>query len=295
MMAAMATTTKSTRKKSARASKASKATKTVKKSATKPSVKAVLTPLQRVRSLHVSLSVMYAVFAGVVLGFVATASSAVTLTIHARDEFASDVDVVLGPASEVLYNIEPKYLLAAALLISSLGSLLLATKLRDRYESTLKAGISGFRWVILGLSAALTLQFVGLLAGVQDIVLLKLSGVLILVTTLLAWIAERDNAGSTRSKWLAYDFSLFTGVLAWLPIIGSLAGTSLYGMERFGWHVYALAAVALLGFSAFAFNQYLQIRARGTKKDYFAVEESYLRIDMLAKFAVVLIALLALK
>lgn len=302
----MANTSKSTRKKPASASKASKAVKTAKAAKTKKPiiktkntdikyVKAVLTPYQRVRSLHFSLALMYAVFAGLVIGFVSAASSAVTLGIQTRDNFASDTNVILGPAREVLYSVQPKYVLAASLLVGAIGSLLLASKLRNRYESTLTARISGLRWVILGLSAALTLEFINLLAGVHDVTLLKLSGALIFITTMLAWVSERDNAAAGKSKWLAYDLSLLTGVLAWLPVAGSLIGTSLYGMERFGWHVYALVAVTLVGFTAFALNQYLYTRAKGARRDYVAIEESYLRIDMLTKFAVVLIVLLALK
>lgn len=297
----MATTNKSTRKKPAKVSKASKASKTSQKTSVKlkkadvKSVKAVLTPLERIKSMHISLTLMYLVFAGLVIGFVKTVASSVTLGLQTKDEFGSGVNVVLGPSSEVLYNIEPKYVLVAALVVSALGSLLLATKVRKRYEKTLTAGISGFRWVLMGVSAALLIEFVNLLAGVNDIAVLKISSGLIVITTMLAWIAERDNVGSARPKWLAFGLSLFTGAFAWLPLLGSLIGTSVYGMERFGWHVYALAGVTLLGFTGFAVNQYLQIRGRGTKKDYTKVEETYLRIGMLTKFAVVLVALLALQ
>lgn len=298
---AMATTTKSTRKKPARAASASRASKTKKptakakvvKAAAKGNVKRVLTPLERVRSIHVSLAFMYAAFAILVGVFAKTVAVPITLALQTRDEFASGDSVTLGPAKEVLYNIEPKYVLVASLALGALASILLATKLRNRYESTLNAGISGFRWIALGVTSSLLVTFVNVSAGVQDFATLKLSGVLILITVFFAWLAERDNIASARPKWLAFVFSLFAGALAWLPLVSSFLGTTVFGMERFGWQVYAMAAVTLAGFTGFAINQYLQIKR--SNRAFPVVEEAYLRIDMLTKFAVVLIVLLAYK
>ncbi|MGI9028196.1 MAG: hypothetical protein ACR2FM_05165 [Candidatus Saccharimonadales bacterium] len=299
----MATTTKSkstrtTTKKPAKATKKTNVnnTKIITKTTvtSKSKTRDPLTPLDRIRSLHVSSAFANFVFAGLIIGFASTAAVAVTLGLQARDQFASNNNVVLGPASEVLYNIKPEYVLAAALILSGLFSLLLASKLRARYESTLVNRTSGMRWVALGITAGLLITFANLLAGVTDATTLKLSGFLIFMTTMLSFMAERENVSLARPKWLAYSLSLLTGVLAWLPLFGSLIGTSVYGMERFGWHVYAVVAVLLLGFTGFALNQYAHLKS-GTRKDYLSVEEKYLRIDMFTKFAVVVIVLLALK
>ncbi len=315
----MANTTKSTRKKPVRTTKSVKATKTtVKKTpaksvratktaktvpvvttkkadvSTKSAQRTALTPLERLRSLHISKAVIYLLGAGLILGFVKAVEATVTLGIVARDEFASQQNTVLTPAHEVLYNIDPRYVLVTSLGLAALGSILLATKLRNRYEATLSGRTSGFRWVILGVSAALTLTFVNMLAGVHDMATLKLAGGLIFLTTMLSWLAERDNIGAVKPKWLAYIVALFAGALALLPLIGSLIGTTLFSEERFGWHVYALAAVMIIGFIGFALTQYRSLR-RGPADVYLETEERYLRIDMLTKFAIVLIVLLALK
>lgn len=306
----MATTTKSTRttKKSTTTSKTPKKTKKTpaKTAATKKSApavkktevkvtasKAAVTPLDRIRNTYYSLALLYTVFAGLIIATVTTTAVGVTLGIQARDQFASNEHTVLGPANELLFNIQPRYILVASLAISVIGALLLATKLRNRYQSTLTNSTSGFRWIITGLSAAVLLTYVNYLAGVTDFATVKLSGALIIVTAMLAFIAERDNAGSARPKWFAYILSLFTGALAWLPIAGTFIGTAIYGKEHFEGYVYAIAGVTLLGFIAIAVNQYRHLKA-GAAKDYLVVESRYLSIDMFTKFAVVFITLLVL-
>ncbi len=263
-------------------------------STVKATTRSPLTPLDRIRSLLVSSAMVNLIFAALVIGFVTTTEVAVRLGLQTRDQFASDSTVVLGPASEVLFNLDPKYVLAASLLASSLILILLATKLRSRYEATLANRTSGLRWLAFGISAALLLNFANLIGGIDDLATLKLSAFLIFITTMLSFIAERENIGTARPKWFAYTLSLITGAMAWLPLIGSFIGTSLYGMERFGWHVYAVAGVLLLGFIGFAITQYRQLRV-GRAGDYLRAEERYLRIDLFTKFAVVLIVVIALK
>lgn len=261
---------------------------------TKNTAKSPLNPLERIRSIHISSALVYLIFTALVLGFVSTTAVAVRLGIQARDEFGSSPqEVVLGPANEVLFNLEPKYILAIALLTGALFSILLASKLRSRYEATLVNRTSGLRWLALGISAGLTLEFVNLLAGVNNAALLVLTAVMVFLAAMFGFISERENAGSIRPKWLAFSLGLVTGALAWLPLVGTLIGTTLYGMERFGWHVYALAAVLLIGFTVLAINQYRYIRT-GATGDYLGVEERYLRFDLFTKFAVVIVAILAL-
>lgn len=302
----MATTNKSTTKKPT-AKKSSKPAKTTKKVVTKTSVqplksttakkpvKREYSPVERLRAFNFSLTFAYAIFAGLVIGFVTTAAKAVTLPIAAKDVFASDAGTVLGTAHEVVYNIEPKYVLAAALVVSAVASLLWATKLRKRYEGAIASQVSGWRWIALGVSAALLFEYVALLTNITDIWVIKLSSGLILLASLFGWIAERDNIGAARPKWLAYILSLLTGALAWLPILGALVGTTVFSEERYGWHVYALAASLMIGSIAFAVIQYRHLSAKLAIKDYALIEMRYLSVDRLVKLAMVLITLGALK
>lgn len=306
----MATAKKSPAKKPARTSvKAAAATKkvtknasakakTTAKKATPAPVKStvsktrVLTPLERLRSVHILSALSYALFAVLTAYFVGNAGAQVYLSMQARNGFSSESAVDLAPASEVLFTLEYRYILIAILLTSALGSLLLATKLRRRYETTVGYGVSGLRWILLGITSALTIEFVSLLAGVRDIMTLKTSAALIFATTLLSWLAERENAGAGNRKWLAFGVSLFTGAAAWLPVFGSLVGTSLLAEERFGWHVYALVAATLAGFTGFALNQYLHLKK--SNLEYTYIEQRYVRIDQALKFVIVLIVFSAL-
>lgn len=256
--------------------------------------RAPLTPMERLRSINLSAAFTAVVFSILTVIFVAPASAELLLGVQARDAFANLDSVVLGSASEVLVSVEYRYILVAALLVGAVGSLLMATKLRKGYEASVKANVSGLRWLFMGLSAALMLEFVSFMGGVQDAMTLKTIAALILATTLFGWLSDRENAASKNAKWLAFVASVFTGVAAWMPLLGSLIGTSVFSDERFGWHVYALAGVTLAGFIGFALTQLSSIRKK-SQFEYTAFEQRYLRIDQVTKFLVVVILISALQ
>lgn len=249
---------------------------------------------EQIKKLNIASAIVSAVFAVAIGVLLVTTTVDLALSFMTRDELASTKTVVLAPGAETIVTVQLRYLLAGIFAVTAILSLLLATKLRSRYVSTLKAKISGFRWLLIGVSSALLLEFVSLLAGVNDAMELKLIGGLVLTTSLLGWLSERENAESKTPKYLAYTASIFTGVLAWLPLVGSLFGTSFYGIQNFGWYVYALSAVLLVGFIAFAVNQYFHLSGRKGWKEYLFIERNYLAVDLAIKFvfgAIVLIAL----
>lgn len=286
------TARKTTAKKAVIEKKASAKNVGVKVSSSR-SARRVLTPLERVRSIHITSVFTQVFFAILTLFFMSPAGAELLLSHSARDRFVSQDQVVLAPASEVLFNVEYRYILMAILLLGALGSLLLATRLRAGYEKALIFGASGMRWILFGITSALILEFVSFMAGIQDVMTLKTIAGLVIATTLFSWIADRENVNSRNPKWLAYGAGLFTGFVAFLPLIGSLIGTSLYGEERFGWHVYALAGVILLGFIGYALNQYRSIKKKNAL-EYTFIEQRYLRIDQILKFVIVLIVFSAL-
>lgn len=288
------TTAKKPKVRAATAKKATAQKVAGKKSQAAIAKKATVSPLTRLKSINLSAALTNLLFALLVIIFVSPASAELLLSHQARDAFANLDGVALGSASEVLVNVEYRYMLVAVLLVGAIGSLLIATKLRKTYEKGVSAGISGLRWIFMGISAALTLEFVSFIGGVQDIATLKLVAGLIVVTALLGWLSERENASSKSPKWLAFGSSIFTGYLAWLPLIGSLVGTGVYGGERFGWHVYVLAGVTLAGFIGFAVTQYSSIKKKSLL-EYTIFENRYLRIDQLTKFLIVLVTIAALQ
>jgi hypothetical protein len=285
--AAKRTTTKTATKKVAAKATTKVAAKDAAVKTTSTVRSKVLTPLQRLRNMHIVSTLTYTFFAILTAVFVGAAGAQLYLTSQARDVFANSNNVVLAPAGEVLGTLQYRYILIALLVVSALGSLLLATKLRRRYEGNVNAGVSGLRWLLMGVSAAITIEFVSFMAGVQDVMTLKTVAALVFASALFGWMAERDNLNTNDPKWLAFGGRVFTGVLAWLPAVGSLIGTTLLNEERFGWHVYALVAAAMLGSIAFAINQYSHIKKNNLEFPY--VEQRYVRIDQLTKFAIVLI------
>jgi len=292
----MATTAKKTVKKATK--------KVAKKAATKKTASAKLSPIKTSVKRVLSLQTLYKlnlVSAAVNLALAFAAKFAllpnttdVTLSFVTKDQLASAQGTVLGGAYEVLATIELRYILTFIFAVSAIGSLLLASRLRGKYEAAVSNETSGLRWLLIGVTSAMLLEFVTILSGINDVMTLKLVAALVLVTALLGWISERENKGATTKRWFPFVISIFTGVLAWMPLIGSFAGTSIYGLERFGWHVYAVAGVLLAGFIAFAANQYMQIQGQKRSSNYVFVERNYLAIDILTKVAVGAVILIAL-
>lgn len=260
----------------------------------KKSTRRELTPFEKLRSLNISIFISYILLGIVSIVLIGQASAEFFLSLQTRDLFANVDGVVLGPANEVLFNVEYRYLLVLALVVGAVGSLLLATKLRTRYENSVKAGVSGMRWLFVGISAAIVAELVTFMGGVQDVMTLKLVAGLVILAAILGWLSDRENLDAKSPKKLAFYASIFAYFLALLPLIGSLIGTTLYGDQRFGWQVYALSAVLLISFVVTLLNQNSSIKNKA-KLEYIVYEQRYLRIDQTVKFLAVLILLASIK
>lgn len=286
--AAKAATKRSTAKK-----KPTKAA-AVSASSSKPAINRPVT-LESLYKLHIISAVISAVSALISALLLLPSTTQLVINYLTVDSLASADKVVLAPAARVVWEVELRYLLAGIFVIAAIGSLLLATILRKRYENTVANQTSGFRWLFVGISSALLLEFASILGGVQDLATLKLIAALVLVTSLLSWLAERENKGAANPKWLAYSFALVAGALAWVPLATSMVATPLYGMERFSWYVYAFAGVLLLGFIGFALTLSRQIRVGKASGGYLSAESSYLSIDLAMKVAAIAVIFAALK
>lgn len=292
----MATAKKSTAKKPTKKATVKKTNTTTSTKSKKAEVKVstkttkTLSPVEQIKSLNIMSGFIYLILAVVTVIFLAPVSAKITLNIMAIDQLNSNNVAVLFPASETLFDVQIRYLIAGMLVLAAIGSFLLATKLRKNYEKTVNQSSSGIRWIILGITAGVTLEIISLIAGITDIMTLKLIGVAILLTTVFGWIADR----SPSVKWVAFIAAMIAGFVAWLPIIGSLIGTTLYADARFGWHVYALAGLVLLSSLLIALNQYQQMKSKSGSINFTAREQRYLRLDLATKVLVVIILLSAL-
>lgn len=252
-----------------------------------------LSPMERLKALNLFSAFIFAASAVIVALLTSATSQKLVLSISAPDFLAEPKTDALAPAAEILFDVQYRYVLAAILGLAAVGSLLLATKLRNRYEKSVAVSAAALRWVFLGITAGLTLELVTLMTGVNDIMTLKIVGWLIVLTTVFSWISDRDNTGRD-TKWLAYVCALIAGALAWMPALGSLVGTTVYGQSTFDWYVYALSGVILLGSILIAINQYSALSRKATAATYSNREETYLRLDLLIKVAVVIIFLFGL-
>lgn len=246
------------------------------------------TPFERLRALHFSNFFIGAVLAIIVGVMLTPFTKDILLDYQARDVFVTSETVNLGPATEVLFNLDLKYLLIAVLGVGSIVSLLIATRLYKRYEASVKLGISGTRWILFSIASVFVFEFVALLAGVQDIMTLKVVSALVIVAGILAWVTERESLGAKRLVKLPFYGTIFAYILALTPIATSLVATTLLSAERFSWYVYVISIV--LGLSVLAIIMNLRASIVNNKSlEYVVYEQRFIRIDQITKLLIVLV------
>src|SRR5690606_22516050 len=114
----------------------------------------------------------------------------------------------------------------------------------------------------------------------------------ILVTAILGWLSERQNADpKAKPDYSAFGISLITGVLPWMVILAYAFATPIWGAIRYPWFVYALYAAVFVGSAAYAINGYNYVRRFRNWTSYAVVERNYIIIDVVTRlsFAVILI------
>lgn len=265
------------------------------KAAAKKPAKTKLTDVQllrRLNGLSAFVHVAGAVAAGVLMGHYL---QQVVTGLVVRDELASGKETVFVPAIHHLYDANLRWCIVVLLVV---GAILPLIQLRRRasYEALVKARRNPLRWADKALMSGVMLTVVAMLSGVQDFMTLKVIGGLIVVTALLGWLSERQNAESkAEPDYSAFGISLLSGALPWLIILAHAFATPVWGMIRYPWYVYALYAAVFIGSAAYAINGYNYVRRFRNWTNYAVVERNYLIIDVLARgsFAIILIIGLA--
>ena len=246
----------------------------------------------KLKKFNIFSAVSFALFAALSIVFMSKDTVSANLPYAAKDAFASATSTVFGPAYKMLAEVEIRYILAFIFGLSAIFSLLLATRLSKKYETQVAGSVSVLRWIFTSISLGLILELTTKLTFVDSIITLKMVGALVLVTGILWIMSEQQNKG-VKGKTGAFYLSLFTLFLAVMPLLVSLIASGIYGMERFGWHVYALAAVVVAGFVALALSQNKVVKKGLTAKGYWDLEGKYLSVDYLMKFSVFIIFLIA--
>ncbi len=249
-----------------------------------------VSPLDKLRSLHFTSFFGHLVFAGLSLFFLSKASAQLIVSKQTQDIFANTPEVSLAPSYHFLMNLQYRYVLAGLLIIGAVGSLLLATRLRRNYETKVTRGLSGAKWLLIGISLALTLELASFMTGITELFTLKLIGGLVLTGALFAWIYERENFHQVGRSKIALYGSVFAFILAFIPMVGNLVTTNLYGGQRFAWYVYVLGVILAL-------SVFMQLRTLvkaanvNNKLSYVVTEQRYFWTDVATKFFVLLVLL----
>lgn len=207
------------------------------------------------------------------------------------DELASKATTVFVPAIRSVYDVEMRWVLSGLMVLSAIIPLLYLTRFKNQFQNGLQKRVLLWRWIDMAVIGALAMEVVALLSGVQDVSTLKLIGGLVVVSGLLAWLAEKQHAETDRPATAAFVLSIVTGLLPWLVIATYAVATPLYGMVRNTGFVYGLYAVLLFGFVAVAVTLRKHLKDVRRQTDYAITERNYSFISILTRsaFAVVLI------
>lgn len=248
---------------------------------------------EHINKLNVTSGILSALIAVLALVLMSGAGIKLVFSYMSKDSFSSSNSVVLAPASKITCSPQLVYVVFAIFLISAILSILLSGSLRKRYEKTVAGSISGFRWLLVGINGAFLLGITSILAGINDVVQLKLIGGLILLSAVFGWISDRENSKNKNPHMLAYYAGIVTVVLAFLPLLGSIFGTWYFGLERFGWWVYALAFSIIVAVVINLLMQYKHLKARKGWKEYLLIERNFLAVDLALKIVAGVILIVA--
>lgn len=253
-------------------------------------------PALRVPSL---LSVSIIVFFGLaVLAWLlmSDASYPITVTHLTSDVLLSQgAETAYITAHRPFYDVELRWVVVAVMLLSLIAPLLYLTRLRQYYSQSLAGRIVATRWLDLMVTTSIMIGTVSVLVGITDLITIKLITGFLVITCLLSWLAERNNARGSRPVWGSFAIGLVTGTIPWLAIGVTHIATLLYGMVRSPWYVYAVCFAVLIGFCLIGLNQLKAYRWKDGRSDYLQIERNYLLINLVTKglFAVLLIIGLA--
>lgn len=244
------------------------------------------------RRLHLFAVVLFAALAVAAGVFMTSDTFQLTVGHLAKDDLASTETTVFTPAVKAVYDVEIRWVVVGILAVSAVLPLLYVTRLESRYAAFLRnSRMVPWRWIDLGITAGLMVMTVALLSGVNDIMVLKVLGDIVVVGGLLALIAERQNNNEDKPVWSAFWTGVFACIVPWILIAVYAVSTTVDGGVRYPWFVYALYAVVFGGGGLVVANARKQFRAVGNWKNYMFVERNYVAASVLTKaaFAIVLI------
>lgn len=189
----------------------------------------------------------------------------------------------LVPAMQNVTNVNLAYLVALFFFMSALAHGLLATYLRDWYESNLKNHINKMRWIEYSFSASTMMIGIALLSGIYDLSSLVMIFSLTAVMNLCGLVMELHNNKSKDVSWVSFVVGCIAGIVPWLVIGIYFWGSNMYGSGQIPTFVYWIYVSLFVFFNCFAINMYLQYKRIGKWSDYLYGERVYMILSLVAK------------
>lgn len=234
------------------------------------------------------------ILAGLAVAMMTPAVFPVTLSYLTSDALLSTDSTVFVPAERIQWDVDVRWVLVGLLVFGALYSLLLLTRWQSAYKKAQNGRVWFWRWVYLALSFALLVETVAVLTGIYDVLTVKLLGALTGAGFALAWLSERQNEKSRRRVVSAYLLGLVSVVIPWKIIGWHTLSTSVYGLVRLPWYVYAAQAAVALGIILTFANLWLSNTRRKSLADYRLVERNYLTLALLSQAALAIVLIVGL-
>ncbi len=231
------------------------------------------------------LAGLHAVQAVAVLVLAKAASFPISISFLTPNSLTAGDSVQLVPASQVIFDVNLAWLVAAFFLASALAHISLATFCRRWYEKNLKSNLNPARWYEYAFSASIMMVAIAILAGVYDLASLLMIFALTAVMNGTGLIMEVWNGKSRKVNWLPFILGGKAGLVPWVVVAIYLWGSNVYGSGQIPSFVYWIFGSLLVFFNCFAVNMYLQYKKIGSWKDYLYGERAYMILSLVAKSA----------
>jgi len=232
--------------------------------------------LSRLRRFNISMGMLHAVQAGLVLFLANSFTLPVTATFLTGPPG--------GPAGQptLLADISVAWGVALFLLISAGFHLLIsAPGFFERYGIGLANRRNNFRWVEYSLSSSVMIVLIAMLTGITDVAaLIALFGV---NASMIFFGVVQEKYERPGGSLLPFWLGCMPGIIPWIAIgIYLFTPGSSAQPPQF---VYGIFFSLFVFFNIFALNMWLQYRQIGRWSDYMRGERVYVWLSLVAKSA----------
>lgn len=234
------------------------------------------------------------VLAGLVVALMSPAVFPINLSYLTKDALLSTDSTVFVPAERLQWDVDLRWILVGLLAFGAVYSLVLLTRWSKSYDKAQTGRVWLWRWVYLALSTAVAVEIVAILTGIFDMFTLKLLGALTGAGYALAWLSERQNEKARRPVISAFALGLVSVLIPWTIIGGHALATTIYGLERLPWFVYAAQASVGLGVILTFVNLAMSNARHKSFTSYAVVERNYLTLALLSQVALAVVLIVGL-